>query len=136
MILQTEHYGSTEQAYATCIPPYNDEKKQYVYSNYPKLVSKKLFLNIFKTTFAGVLRCPVSAVDAMTSAHRETEGRTDTTTNQLCPRVNRVKNHLLKIGVVICIILYGQSKSKFGYSQFGFDPEIQLDQKRNYLPIV
>ena len=48
MILQTEHYGKTEQAYATCIPPYNDEKKQYVYSNYPKLVSKELFLTVFK----------------------------------------------------------------------------------------
>ena len=49
--LQTEHYGKTEQAYATCIPPYNDEKKQYVYSNYPKLVSKdtkELFLNDYK----------------------------------------------------------------------------------------
>ena len=36
VILQTEYYGKTEQAYATCISPYHDKKKQYIYSNYPK----------------------------------------------------------------------------------------------------
>ena len=34
--LQTEHYDKNYQAYATCISPYHDEKKQYIYSNYPK----------------------------------------------------------------------------------------------------
>ena len=38
---------------------------------------------------AGALRCPVSAVDVMTSVHREMDWRTDTNTNLSCPRVNK-----------------------------------------------
>ena len=38
---------------------------------------------------SGVLRCPVSAVDVMTSVHREMDWRTDMNTNLSCPRVNK-----------------------------------------------
>lgn len=65
--------------------------------------------NMSTAIIQSVLRCPVSAADVMKSVHRETEKRTDTTTNQLCPRINHTKKGSMRREMMVTALILAKS---------------------------
>jgi len=65
--------------------------------------------NMSTAIIQSVLRCPDSAADVMTSAHRETAERTDTTTNQLCPRINPTKEGSMRREMMVTALIHAKS---------------------------
>jgi len=65
--------------------------------------------NMSTAIIQSVLRCPDSAADAMTSAHRETAGRTDTTTNLVCQGINPTKEGSMRRKMMVTALILAKS---------------------------